>query len=156
MKTIIIVSDTHGNLSAIEKLNQIFDESDYIVHLGDCNRDMKEVFNKYPQKTYMVCGNCDFFSGLADEQILEIEGLKLLLCHGHKYSVKSELNTLAETAKTKGCNVALYGHTHIANDCEIEGIRLINPGTLSMYQGEQSYCYLVVNKEKAVATIVKI
>ena len=40
MKKLLILSDTHGNISAMEKLKTIMAESDYIIHLGDNEKDI--------------------------------------------------------------------------------------------------------------------
>ena len=40
MKTMIVLSDSHGNAKGIEKLNSLFAENNYIVHLGDGEGDM--------------------------------------------------------------------------------------------------------------------
>ena len=47
-----------------------------------------------------------------------------------RYGVKTLLGVLAHEAKEKGCDVALYGHTHRADICEMDGVTLINPGSL--------------------------
>ena len=41
MKTIVAISDTHGNNQSIGELFGLFSECNYIVHLGDGARDMK-------------------------------------------------------------------------------------------------------------------
>lgn len=156
MKTMVIVSDSHGNAAAVANLAGVFSESDYIVHLGDGTQDMREVFRAYPGKTYLVAGNCDFYGGGAPELVLEAEGHRILACHGHRYGVKTDLTRLAEAAAGKDCDIALYGHTHIADICEKDGVLLINPGCLRRYAPENSYCYLVLHGKKAVPTIVKV
>lgn len=154
MKTFVIVSDSHGHLKNIEKLRPLFAENDYIIHLGDGRGDMNAVIREFPEKTHVLKGNCDFSYGL-EEEIIETEKISILLCHGHKYGVKSTLTRLALTAKEKGCAVALYGHTHVADIRELNGVLCINPGALSSFT-EPSYCYLVVHEGKATATIVKL
>lgn len=42
MKKIVVISDTHGNFSCIEKLLGIMKESDYVFHLGDFEKDILE------------------------------------------------------------------------------------------------------------------
>ena len=113
MKTLIAVSDTHGHKENLNALSQIFEECDYIVHLGDGRADMREISEKYPEKTYVLKGNCDLCGGLKEAEI-QIEGVKIFACHGDLYRVKSEPFTLAEEAKRRGASVALYGHTHRA------------------------------------------
>ena len=97
MKTIVVISDTHGHRAGIEKLKPLFAENDYIIHLGDGASDMRDIVNAYPEKTFVCQGNCDFFSALPEGE-LEVEGVKIFFCHGHKYRVKADLSALAEEA----------------------------------------------------------
>lgn len=155
MKKIIVVSDTHGSKKGLDGLKSLIAENDYIIHLGDGAGDMRDIMEEYPDKVYLCAGNCDFFSPLPTEGELEAEYLKIFYCHGHKYSVKSHLYALAREAKNRGCDIALYGHTHEALITEVDGITLINPGSLRNEIGRGgSYCYLVVNKDKATPVIV--
>ena len=116
---------------------------------------MRAIRSAYPEKVYACAGNCDFFSALHVEGELETEQVKIFYCHGHKYGVKSDLRALAQEAKHRDCEIALYGHTHRAAITEIDGVTLINPGSLRFSVGEGgSYCYLVVNREKFTPVIV--
>ena len=58
MKTVVVLSDTHGHRAAIEKLFPLFAENDYVIHLGDGNRDMAQAYAAFPGKTF-VCRNYD-------------------------------------------------------------------------------------------------
>ena len=109
----------------------------------------------YPEKTYVVAGNNDFFGGQS-EFVLDVEGRRIFACHGHRYGVKSGTDRLVRAAKEKLCDVALFGHTHEAFAGEEEGVLLINPGCMTRYSPRQTYCYLVINGNKAVPTIVEI
>lgn len=153
MKTIIAVSDSHGNRRAFEELDGIFRDSDYIIHLGDTSADGGVIRAKYPDKTVVINGNCDPFKSGEDEKILQVENVKIFLCHGHLYSVKSSLSRLAREAEARGCAVALYGHTHAPREDVSGGVTLLNPGSLSKY-GEKSYLYLVINGDKFTHKIV--
>lgn len=155
MKTAVVISDTHGNRSFSESLDAIFAESDYIIHLGDTSADGREISKKYPVKTIAINGNCELFNLGDNERVLEIEGVKILACHGHRYGVKQSLLKLAARAKELGCAVALYGHTHEAREDEIDGVTLLNPGTGSRYS-QKSYIYLIINGVKAVHKIVRV
>lgn len=151
MKTFLIISDTHGRQKYLEKLRPLIAENDYVVHLGDGAADMREIARQFPEKVYIVKGNNDFSYG-AEEYIVEEEGLRMLFCHGHKHGVKSGLNRLAAYAKSKGCDVALYGHTHRAAIDTVDGVLCVNPGVGGGL--DASYCYLALHKGKAVPTIV--
>lgn len=155
MKTLLAISDTHGNKRGVDKLKPLFDENDYAVYLGDGFSDFKEVFSEAPDKCYFCKGNCDFFSPLPEEGIIEIERARIFYCHGHRYGVKSTLAALAKRAKELDCSVALYGHTHTPLITELNGITLVNPGSLRFSVGEGgSYAYLVVHGEKVTAVLV--
>ena len=156
MKTLVILSDTHRNLQPLEKIATVLAECDYIIHLGDMASNANDLLRAYPEKTYILPGNNDFFGGLPDELVLEVENRRLFACHGHRYGVKSGTERLAEAAKARGCDIALYGHTHVADVHEENGVLLINPGCMTRYSPRQSYCYLVIEKQKAVATIVEV
>ena len=155
MKRIIILSDSHGNLKGVEELLPLIAENDYVIHLGDGAGDMREAWGLYPEKIYACAGNCDFFSSLPEDGVLDVEGISIYFCHGHRYGVKTDLRALALAAKRRNCAVALYGHTHVADITEMEGVTLINPGTLRRAVGQGgSYCYLVVHNEKVTPVIV--
>lgn len=155
MTKIIVISDTHGGVAALHKLRQIIAENDLCIHLGDGVGDLRELSKEFPEKIYSVRGNCDFFSALPAAGELDAEWLKIFYCHGHEYGVKSGLDRLAAAAKSRGAQIALYGHTHQAAATEIDGVTLINPGSLKRPVGEGgSYAYLVVNKDKFTHVLV--
>ncbi|MBQ7369406.1 MAG: metallophosphoesterase [Clostridia bacterium] len=155
MKRLIIVSDTHGNVKGVEKLLPLIKENHYFLHLGDGIRDLAPALEVASKKTYFCKGNCDFIGSVPEDGILEIEGVRIYYCHGHQYGVKQSLLSLALATKSRGCTVALYGHTHLPAIDEWEGVTLINPGSMKFSAGEGgSYCYLVVNGEKITPVIV--
>lgn len=155
MKTFVIVSDSHRNHAALDALDGVFCECDFIVHLGDLSSDGGYVRTKYPDKTIVINGNCDFERLGEDEHIMQVEGVKIFMCHGHRYSVKQTLEKLAAAAIRNGCTVALYGHTHSARCEKIGGVLTVNPGALTRY-GQQSYCYMAVHDGKVTEKIVRI
>ena len=155
MKKLIVISDSHGNMQAVDGMMPLVAENDYLIHLGDGLSDIRALRDAYPDKAYFCAGNCDYAAYYPTDGVLEVENVKIFYCHGHKYSVKSHLYALAREAKSRGCDIALYGHTHTALITEIDGVTLINPGSLRYAAGEGgSYCYLVINKDKATPVLV--
>ena len=155
MKTVVVLSDTHRNLAPLTKISTVLEESDYIVHLGDMASDARDIVRAFPQKTYVLAGNNDFFGG-ESEVVLDIEGRRLFACHGHRYGVKSGTDRLVRAAQEKLCDIALFGHTHEPLIEEKEGVLLINPGCMTRYSARVTYCYLVIEKSKAVPVIVDV
>lgn len=156
MKSIIVISDTHGNAAAVEKLYPVFGECDLIIHLGDTSSDGARIRSAFPDKVRLINGNCDIPRLGEDEIVLECEGVKIFACHGDRYGVKRGLQKLAEKAAAEGAQIALYGHTHDAREENAEGVALFNPGTLSRYAARQSYLYLAVYNGKFTGKIVDI
>lgn len=156
MKSIIVISDTHGNRAAVEKLYPLFAECDMIIHLGDTSSDGAKIRADFPGKTYLVNGNCDIPRLGEDEITLEVEGVKIFACHGDGYGVKRGRARLAERAASAGAAIALYGHTHEAVEDNIDGVTLFNPGTLIRYSPFKSYLYLAVYDGKFTGKIVEL
>ncbi len=156
MKTFLLLSDTHGNIAAVEKLAPIMAEADYVIFLGDGLRDLSRFALGQKDKFRLAEGNCDFFSSGEKEGFMEVEGVKLMFCHGHRYGVKRGLTDLLARAKEENCALALYGHTHEARIDRMDGVTLINPGSMTKFTAKPSYCYLVLHQGKITAQIVEI
>ena len=151
MIKIVVVSDTHGNLADIDKLLGIMQESDFIFHLGDHYDDMRNVYPYIKHKLYRVHGNCDW--GAVKELVVPVGEHNFFVTHGDLYGVKRGTDKLVEKAIEENCRVALYGHTHVAEIKEERGVLVINPGNLSKYSTNKSFCYILVNKDKITPII---
>jgi len=85
-----------------------------------------------------VQGNMDPPSFAYDKKILEFpakdSGLpcrKIFLSHGHRYGVKEDCKTIAAIARNLGAQAALFGHTHVPYCKTVDGIFLLNPGSIA-------------------------
>lgn len=148
----IVLSDTHGNVSDLQKLSGLLSEADMILFAGDGANDFSVLPPSMLKKAKIVSGNCDY-PVYPRELIFQAENHKILLCHGDRYCVKSGLNTLFYYAKENCCDIVIYGHTHESKVLKFDDILFINPGNLSKYSTDKTFCYLVLNGDKAVATI---
>lgn len=157
MKKLFVLSDTHRRTDQIKKLLLPMTESDYVIHLGDYVSDMDPFADLLGDKLIRVRGNGDFGSRVPEDLVLEVEGVKLFLTHGHRYRVKSTLVNLGIEAMSKDCAAALYGHTHLGDITEFDGVKMINPGSLSSsMSGVLSYCYLIIYGGKILPKIVEV
>lgn len=159
MKRIIVVSDTHGRIDAMTA--QILKQSniDYIIHLGDHAEDAKELEYLTSRRILSVRGNNDYSSiDVPWLKIIEIEGYRLLLTHGHKQNVYFNHAQLINEAKINHCDFALYGHTHRYYFDLEDGIYVLNPGSASLPRdGVFSYALLELDaKNKPVVTRVEL
>lgn len=153
MNTITAFSDSH-NMPLPSRLIDVANESKYVFFLGDGLSSLGDLLCH--KGFYGVKGNCDAYP-FDDEQIVEIDGVKILLTHGDKYHVKRDLTSLKFRAQELGCNLVFYGHTHFADITQSEGITFICPGSLlSPLSGAHSYAYVVLTDGKITAKIVNL
>ncbi len=129
---ILVFSDSHRDIeSCIRVINNIVGV-DMILHAGDHISDAKELCRMFPEIAFeYVPGNCDFS---ADDQdvIVEAEGKKIFLTHGHGYSVKYDetYSELLQKAESLGCDCAVFGHTHQSLCDPRKKVLLLNPGSI--------------------------
>ena len=131
---ILVLSDTHGDITkAIEvykKLNKT-KKIDYIVHCGDYIDDGLRLRDKLGVKVLLTKGNCDNSFNEDEFAILETEAGNILAVHGHMQRVSYSLEYLYELAIDNNCVCALFGHTHRGLFTNVNGIHIMNPGSLT-------------------------
>lgn len=131
---LIVMSDSHG---ALDRMRRIIEsnkaDAEAFLFLGDGLDDFDLLRPEYPALAmYSVRGNCDFrHVGREKELWLSFGGYEFLVCHGDRYGVKYGLGVLAEEARLRQADVALYGHTHCPRIDYIDGIYFLNPGSLA-------------------------
>ena len=132
MKKLIVVSDTHDCTGMLELLAQHIENEKYdmIIHLGDVRRDAEWLEDRLGREVTGIAGNCDFFSRDPREAVLFVEKVKILLTHGDKYGVKNGYDRLSYYAEERGCQLALFGHTHSPFSGYVGNVLMVNPGTL--------------------------
>lgn len=141
-----VMSDTHGNLDAIDKAVEIAKDADIIIHLGDVISDVERIKRKIKKSVICVPGNCDYNSFEDREQLIELDGVKLLLCHGDRYRVDMGLISLKYRAAEVGARVALFGHTHRSLIIEEDGVLFMNPGSPSLPRDfKKSIGFITIN-----------
>jgi putative phosphoesterase len=142
---ILVFSDTHGRYREMRAALARHAPTTYAVFfLGDGCRDLSRIKDDFPTVAfYSVLGNCDFgATGDGDiyERFVSLDGFCFLLMHGHRFGVKSGLESAVAYAKNKGADVLLYGHTHQACDTLDGELYVFNPGSISGdYNGNRTY-----------------
>lgn len=129
---ILVFSDTHTLVEPCIRQIEAIKGVDMVIHAGDHMADALKIAAAFPDiPVKCVCGNCDPQTQ-PTELLVEAEGKKIFVTHGHKYAVKyeSDYDTLYDRARWLGAEVAVFGHTH--QSCEIKhgGIILLNPGSV--------------------------
>ena len=127
---LLITSDVHGRSELLEEVVNKHKDIDYHINAGDMVLD-KRIYEKFHIIT--VKGNCDFFSKEPFFRILDLEGLKIYLTHGHKENVKFGLDKLLLNASLHDVDMVIFGHTHQKHLQSDSQITILNPGALGDY-----------------------
>ncbi|MBS7298424.1 MAG: metallophosphoesterase [Eubacteriales bacterium] len=128
---ILVFSDTHGLIdSVVNTINRI-DAVDMILHAGDVSSDAEDLSYIFPDiPVRYVCGNCEM-SRVQPELIIDAEGKRIFLTHGHLHNVKYEAgySTLVAKAKEQHADIAVFGHTHNPVCQNFGDFIILNPGS---------------------------
>jgi len=154
---IAVISDSHGNKDSINKIKKKISNADVLLFLGDGENDLAEITNDFTGEVFAVRGNCDITGKYPEEQILEIQGKKIFICHGHRYNVKYGYNSIYYRGKEIGADIVLFGHSHIPIIEEYDGIVLMNPGSISHGMGRlnKTLGYIDLIDDKAPIMYIK-
>ncbi len=150
MTKIVVVSDSHRNFDALLQTMEQNLDLDYMIHLGDGEREFDDLRALYPEKKLLnVRGNCDYGSETRDTDILICEKQKILFTHSHCYN---GLGHMVDTAKAAKASMVLFGHTHRPLNSEKNGILLLNPGSVNDYVCP-TYARIFIEDRKIVPEI---
>lgn len=142
----LVFSDSHGHP---ERINEILNRAgrfDGVFFLGDGLRDIAYC-DVEPSKLFCVRGNCDIFDITAkdtpEKRIVETANKRIFVTHGHRYGVKSSMDSLIYSAAEADADIVLYGHTHKRFECRLtpdstsvlsKPLYILNPGAISGYE----------------------
>ena len=156
---LIIASDIHGSAYWCQKLMELAkaEKPDKLILLGDllyhgprndlprdyAPKQVIPMLSKLKDIIIAVRGNCEAevdqmvlpFPCMADFAQLYVEGTTLYLTHGHHHS-PDDLPPLTEGS------VFLSGHTHVKIDEVRNGIRCLNPGSVSIPKDGSHSCLI--------------
>ena len=154
---LIIASDIHGSAFWCGKLMELIDreQPDKLILLGDLlyHGPRNDLPRDYAPKQVIpmlsdlkdmiiaVRGNCEAevdqmvlpFPCMADSCRVFADGLDVYMTHGH-HANPDDLPPLPQGS------VFLYGHTHVKLDKTIDGIRCLNPGSVSIPKDGSHSC----------------
>lgn len=159
----LIASDIHGSAFWCSRLMQVLQQEkpDKLILLGDilyhgprndlpreyAPKQVISMLTEVQDKIICVRGNCEAevdqmvlpFPCMSDFSQLMADGKTFFLTHGHLWN-PDKLPTLSAGS------IFLYGHTHVKLDKTIDGIRCLNPGSVSIPK-DGSNSYLIYDHE---------
>lgn len=159
---LVIASDIHGSAYWCEKLMALAEreDPDCLVLLGDLlyhgpRNDLPRdyapkrvipMLAQWQDRIICVRGNCEAevdqmvlpFPCMADYSQLLADGSRFFLTHGHLWSPE-KLPPLEEGS------LFLFGHTHVKLDTRVDGVRCLNPGSVSIPKDGSHSCIVYEN-----------
>lgn len=154
---LIIASDIHGSAFWCGKLMDLVEaeQPDKLLLLGDllyhgprndlprdyAPKQVIPMLSKYAARILAVRGNCEAevdqmvlpFPCMSDSAQVLVDGTTMYLTHGHHHSPEN-LPPLPEGS------IFLSGHTHVKLDVVKNGIRCLNPGSVSIPKDGSHSC----------------
>lgn len=146
---LVVMSDSHGNDENVMKVIEANKDADYFYHLGDL---CSSCFS-YP-KMSVIKGNNDY-EDYPKKIVASFYKWNILMIHSDRIYGFNRLEALKNLGKKENCQIVLYGHTHIPSDDTVDGIRLLNPGSLSMNRDFSDLSYLVIDINENFYTVTK-
>ncbi|SEN57065.1 hypothetical protein SAMN05518847_103228 [Paenibacillus sp. OV219] len=152
---VVVVSDTHMTRMAKKLPERLIEElksANAILHAGDWMAlSVLEMLEQYAQ-TEGVAGNNDgseIVARLGWRKLLEIEGVRIGIVHGHKGTgVRSDTELNAYRAFEKGqVDVVVFGHSHIPVKRERDGVLMFNPGSPTDKRRQAQYSFGILTIE---------
>ena len=161
---LVIASDIHGSAFWCGKLMEVMEaeQPDRLILLGDllyhgprndlprdyAPKQVIPMLSKYADRIIAVRGNCEAevdqmvlpFPCLADFSQLYADGKLLYLTHGHHHN-PDNLPPLMPGS------IFLFGHTHVKLDEVRQGIRCLNPGSVSIPKDGSHSCLIWADGE---------
>ena len=136
---LLVFSDSHGKgYKIVDAIKAHLGNIDAVIFLGDGLSDIQRIKDSYSDIAFFtVKGNCDFFdfNDTPEEICVNFDGIRILLCHGHRYGVKSSLGRVMLRARELNVNAVFFGHTHTPLDFSDyvmdERIHFFNPGSVA-------------------------
>ncbi len=140
MNQVLITSDSHGVTEELQIIRQRH-QLNTNIHCGD-----SELFGDSPylRGFLTVGGNCDRKGDFPYEKLIEIDGLRILIVHGHRHRVKSSLLNLSLAAKEAGVDIICFGHSHVPYADKIDNQIFINPGSIRLPKQYDQPSYVIL------------
>ena len=157
----LIASDIHGSAYFAKKLIERYEKegADRLVLLGDilyhgprnelpkdyCPKEVIPLLNAHKDEILCVRGNCDSevdqmvleFPIMADYAIIDTDKITVFATHGHLFN-KEKLPPL------KKGDALLFGHFHVPECAEKDGVLFLNPGSTSIPKNESHHGYMTL------------
>ena len=160
MKKVLVISDNQRRTELMSAIVDLVKPVDLIVHCGDVevSHIVQLLSERADCPVYVVSGNNDYLGEYPPVETFMLGEHRVLLTHGHKYRVYSDLTPLYYLAEQEKADIVLFGHLHIPIIRKDNGILLVNPGSLTyprQSNGLPSYGMLTLEDNGEVRAAIR-
>lgn len=132
MAKYLAFSDSHGrDENMLRVIEQYKNEIEGLFFMGDLESTDDRLRDSIPGPTYIVRGNCDWYSKAPQFQVIRRHGHVIAMTHGHRQHVNTGVDVLKYWAMEQGADLVLYGHTHVPFVEQTSAMTVLNPGSVS-------------------------
>lgn len=153
--TIGVISDTHIPLDITELPASLLHELstyDAIIHAGDfVSLEVLRTLQALGPEVYAVYGNLDGYDlrkELPMQRTESLGGKRIGITHGWGPPIRLEQRV---RHRFDAVDLIVFGHSHIPCVEEIEGVIMLNPGSVAMNRHHTSSSYAVVHLDENIS-----
>jgi putative phosphoesterase len=167
---LLIASDIHGDAVCCQAMLDAFarEQAEKLLILGDilyhgprndlpkeyAPKEVIAMLNPLAESIICVRGNCD---GEVDDMVLDFPVLAeyaiisdnslgsniIFATHGHHYNA-------SKLPKLKMGDILLHGHTHVPTFEKVDGIFVVNPGSVSIPKENSEHSYIIFENSEFI------
>jgi putative phosphoesterase len=152
-KKLLVLSDTHGYLPALRAvLNWAKDSippKDTIcaaAFLGDGVYDLNRTVEAsgFYGEWKLVRGNNDYEPTIPETAVFNFVDHRFYMCHGHRHGLYGGYQSLIAAGRNNDADIVLFGHTHVPLYKSMNGLLLINPGSVGRPRSRTGASFAVI------------
>lgn len=134
---VALISDTHIPSRASQipgPFRERIERADHVIHAGDFDSEgaLANIREMATELT-AVAGNIDPQVGLPEVATVECGGVEFVVTHGtgSRRDYEQRVAGIVTDTATSDEPVGVAGHTHELLDTRVEGVRMLNPGSVT-------------------------
>jgi len=152
-KSILVFSDSHGSIASLKKIFEWAKKRvppdgtiSASVCLGDGLSDLSAAADAagFYSDWKIIMGNNDYGIQAPEAASFDFADHRFFTAHGHRYNIYGGTNSLLAAAKKSNADIVFFGHTHIPYYKIVDGITLINPGSVGRPRSRIGATFAVV------------
>ncbi len=163
---IVVCGDVASGPMPAETIDRLMSLAEVRFVRGNADRGLVDAFDRRPPSpmpgpfadwcaTQITQRQRDFLAGFEPAVTLEdVEGIgRVLFCHASPRNDTDVFTALSSDERVRAlvsgveADLVVCGHTHMQFDRSVDGLRVVNPGSVGMPYGEPGACWAMVGPQ---------